>query len=366
MTPQRLTDVEPDARAPAAGARIVTVKRLLIAVKLAVTGGALFIAWHVVSRNAFMASLSHIDPVFFSVAVLVLIAQVVIAAYRWRLIVGALDPQSIVEVAPTSFVRSFYVAQLFGQVLPFLASDAIRVILLRNDGVKLGLSFESVLLDRICALMVLFAIALPSVMLSPIVTATDRLFLPLMAIVIIGLVSSALVLAIAGPLSRLFRESSAAGFVIKTILDTRRLLLGRQSGARLLVLYLVVHGCSIVALWILARGEDVGLGLVDAVAIVPLVLMVMTVPISITGWGVREGFVLALLSAAGIPSEKALLLSLSFGVALLLAALPGAAFWFLSRGAEQARDGEKIGPAPAPATPADNGNHPRLLPVARD
>jgi glycosyltransferase 2 family protein len=69
------------------------------------------------------------------------------------------------------------------------------------------------------------------------------------------------------------------------------------------------------------------LKLIDAGAIVPLTIIVTTIPIAIAGWGLRESFIVALLMTAGLGLESALLLSISFGTILLLAALPGAAIW---------------------------------------
>jgi hypothetical protein len=82
--------------------------------------------------------------------------------------------------------------------------------------------------------------------------------------------------------------------------------------------------------WLLAHGQQLPFTASDAVAVVPLVLLISMVPVAIAGWGVREGFVVALLGAAGIGSDGALLLSVSFGMTLLLAALPGVAVLIFS------------------------------------
>src|SRR5262249_42372523 len=102
---------------------------------------------------------------------------------------------------------------------------------------------------------------------------------------------------------------------------------GGLRGLKLLCLYLAVYLCAIIAFWMLARGQGLPLNLIDAAAIVPLAIIVATIPIAIAGWGLRESFIVSLLMAAGLSLESALLLSVSFGTILLLAALPAALIW---------------------------------------
>ncbi len=59
-------------------------------------------------------------------------------------------------------------------------------------------------------------------------------------------------------------------------------------------------------------------------------LLVTTLPISIAGWGVREGAMVAAFSLVGVPVEGALVLSILFGLLILLISLPGGVVWMLS------------------------------------
>jgi uncharacterized membrane protein YbhN (UPF0104 family) len=54
-------------------------------------------------------------------------------------------------------------------------------------------------------------------------------------------------------------------------------------------------------------------------------------PISIAGWGIREGAMVAALSVIKIPSHQSLALSICFGLCLVFVSLPGGVIWFLSR-----------------------------------
>lgn len=55
-----------------------------------------------------------------------------------------------------------------------------------------------------------------------------------------------------------------------------------------------------------------------------LILGIALIPVTVNGWGLRELAVTAFLNAHGVPSQRALLLSICFGMTLVAAALPGA------------------------------------------
>ena len=62
----------------------------------------------------------------------------------------------------------------------------------------------------------------------------------------------------------------------------------------------------------------------------PPVLLVMTLPISIAGWGVREQAMVAAFALVGVPGEGALALSIMFGLMGLITGLPGGVVWLIS------------------------------------
>jgi uncharacterized membrane protein YbhN (UPF0104 family) len=65
------------------------------------------------------------------------------------------------------------------------------------------------------------------------------------------------------------------------------------------------------------------------VIVVPLASLLMTVPVSVAGWGVREGVMVVGLGYAGMDAEKAVALSILYGLLLLVVALPGGFVWLL-------------------------------------
>ena len=64
-------------------------------------------------------------------------------------------------------------------------------------------------------------------------------------------------------------------------------------------------------------------GLVDCLVLMPPIVLVAGMPLSIAGWGLREGAMVAVFALVGVPMDGALLMSVLLGLLLLLVSLPG-------------------------------------------
>jgi uncharacterized membrane protein YbhN (UPF0104 family) len=104
---------------------------------------------------------------------------------------------------------------------------------------------------------------------------------------------------------------------------------------RSLGLSIVIHLGVGTSLCILARNLGIDAPLASFLLLAPLVTMVTTVPVSVAGWGVREGALITALGLLGVPASAAFSISIQFGLVMLVVGLPGGVVAFLS-------------PAPAP------------------
>jgi hypothetical protein len=59
-------------------------------------------------------------------------------------------------------------------------------------------------------------------------------------------------------------------------------------------------------------------------------MLATTLPISIAGWGVREGAMVAAFGLIGVSQEGAVVLSLLAGILAVVACLPGGLIWLMS------------------------------------
>jgi glycosyltransferase 2 family protein len=89
----------------------------------------------------------------------------------------------------------------------------------------------------------------------------------------------------------------------------------------------VVFACIV---FMLAREMRLNVSLLDCVLLVPPVILVTVVPVSIAGWGVREGAMVIAFGFLHVPASAAFALSVLFGLTLAVASLPGSIIWWLS------------------------------------
>jgi uncharacterized membrane protein YbhN (UPF0104 family) len=88
---------------------------------------------------------------------------------------------------------------------------------------------------------------------------------------------------------------------------------------------------NVLVFWMLGQSLGLTMAFDQWFIVVPTVLLISMLPISIGGWGVREGAMVVALRGFGIPTEEALLPSILFGLCAVTATLPGAIFWISTR-----------------------------------
>jgi hypothetical protein len=111
-------------------------------------------------------------------------------------------------------------------------------------------------------------------------------------------------------------------------MDARGVLLG-PNGPMILGTGCLVRALTIIVIWSLGHAQGLLLPLPDAAVLFTVMVGVALVPISISGWGLRELAVISLLGHHGVAPEKALLFSVCFGLTIAISSLPGAAAWLV-------------------------------------
>ena len=107
-------------------------------------------------------------------------------------------------------------------------------------------------------------------------------------------------------------------------------MLFRSAGA-IVALAAIAQLGFIASVWLAARGLGIEAGLGDCLVVVPPVIIATLLPVSIAGWGVREGAMVFGFGLLGVAAADALALSILVGIANVAAGLPGAALWLAER-----------------------------------
>ena len=311
-------------------------KALSLAVKAAVSGLLLYFALNLVNIETVAGRLSRIDPAWVALELLVLLVQTFFLALRWGQIVIACGA----SLPLTRLFRFSLIAVFFSQTLPSsVGGDAMRIWLLGKQ-TDWRVAAYSVFLDRV---MGVFALATLVVVCLPWSFELVRNPVGRSALLVIGLgsiVAALVFIGLAWDRLRILqrwsptRHLAAMATVAVTIARSRRAL------APIFMLSITIHLFTAVAAWCAARSVGANLSLLNSLLLVLPVVLVTIVPISIAGWGVREGAMVAAFAYADLPQSDGLIVSLLFGAGFLVLGMIGGLVWILTN------ERRESGPAP--------------------
>lgn len=291
--------------------------------QIAIALGLLSLIWRAADGPEAARSLAAADWRWLVLAVLALSLQTVLSALRWKLTARQLG----IALGARQAIGEYYLSQVVNQSLPGgMIGDAGRAVRSRAQAGLIAAG-QAVVFERLAgqiAMFVTLAVAFLATLAVPGGFEWPRwLVAPVAILVAAGLCLPVLLQGatyLPGTAGRTVRNFRAA---LHAAITARPALPGQ------IVLSLGTTFCNLAAFTFCARAVGVELGLVATAALVPLILFTMLIPISISGWGLREGAAAALLPVAGATASGGLAASVAFGLAFITAVLPGFLFlWF--------------------------------------
>jgi len=96
---------------------------------------------------------------------------------------------------------------------------------------------------------------------------------------------------------------------------------------------------SVVAAWCLARAIAISPNALNMLILIPPVMLISMIPVSIGGWGIREGAMVVAFGYAGIEPSQALAVSVLLGATTLAVAIVGGVIWLAERNPARAAAG---------------------------
>ena len=314
-------------------------KALSLLAKVAISGLLLYLALNLVNIGTVAARLRQIKPEWIALSVLVLGAQQVFLTVRWKQLVAHCGA----EFPYARLLRLTLISTFFNQTLPSsVGGDAMRIWFLGKQ-TNWRVASYSVLLDRmigVVALALIVALCLPwtfKLVQDPV----GRI-----ALLVIGLGSIAgwiVFLALGWERLHFLQRWTLTRHLAATATVATEILRSPGSVAPIFLLSGFIHMLTALAAWCIARSVGADLSFLNALFLVLPVMLVSVVPISIAGWGVREGAMVAAFAYAGLSQSDGLLVSILFGVSyLILGAFGGLVWIFNSQRPEASPVGDSV------------------------
>lgn len=281
---------------------------------------------------AVLAVLSRVEPWSFVAAVGLAFGQILLSAIRWH----ALGQGTGDFIGRWPAMRIMFAAMFSNQFLPSsIGGDVVRIGLVVRLGLPVGRAARTVVLDRsagLISLMTLMVIAgftlgahLPEEWPIDLIRS-----LPVVAI------SVAVLGLLAGErLARLVDRWPRLDWLARLQRESHQLLRAGGTTVAVLGLSYTIHAASAACIWVLARGSGVEIDYLLILGFLPIVILAQLIPVSIGGWGIREGMIVTLFALFGIAMAPALVVSILWGAAIVASAMLAGLIWAISRSAEE-------------------------------
>ena len=301
-------------------------KWLLVSLKIGFSAALIWWAVSGVDPSAAKARILQMAPEMIVPVLLALGAQFIIGTFRWRAALDAIGA----SLPFWAGLRLFYIGSFFNQTLPAsVGGDAVRTYLAYRHSVSLRGALNGVMLERVATvfgLVLLVAAVLPA-FLQRVGSDVGGWMPPTVAIILAVLVAGIVFVAFLDRLPQAYHRWRIVRGLSYLAADTRKVFFSPWAAFKVLGWSVLGHANLVAVTYFLAIALDLEVSLLDCFALFLPVLLVMAMPISIAGWGVREQGMIYMFGMVGVPSEGALVLSLLFGLFALIVSLPGGLVW---------------------------------------
>ncbi len=350
----------------------MSLRRWQTPLKLALTGALLASMWWAVGDGQVLHRLAELRPLWLAAGAALGTVGLVATALRWRHTAACVG----LTLSPGLAIRELYLSTFLNQILPSgVAGDAVRAWRhgrsrqsgaqsgddggaapsanhggseragdssgddgrgddhaadddrgddnrdgdSNDDRVGVGPAVRTVLIERFSNLLVSVPLALLSMTLWPALPGAlpaARVWAPLTAAAIV-------LAALVGAFALLSRRAGE-GAIQRFMGDFRLVWLTRRGATAQLGLGLAVIAAFVGMFACAAAALSAPISAYQTLALIPPILVSMTLPISYGGWGPREATAVALFTMAGLPGSDALTISIVYGAIALVSSLPGA------------------------------------------
>lgn len=302
----------------------------LLLFKIGLTAGVLLvIAWKF-DLLAALRLLSTVTASTVAICLVLLLAQTWMAGVRLSTVTALFGGRISSMMAARATLEAAFINQAF---ISFIGGDAFRIWRIHAAKVPLSHATSAVVLDRVAGFIAnhLVFVALLPFVVGQVESTTVQFALAALAAAGIGGIFLILALGLlvrqkapADLLPARWRNSRLALMIVDLSTVGLRILANPAESWRICGIGAVIAVLNCVIFLLILRDWGVTPALARYCAmLVPGVMEIALLPLSVAGWGLREGAALIGFSAVGLNSETGLAASAAFGILSLAFALLG-------------------------------------------
>lgn len=264
----------------------------------------------------FKEVVSQIDITFWGYAIVLTLAQFFLLSLRWQILINIgqyrMNYLQSLQVTLASFLaNTLFIATISG--------IAVRIALALQYGSSV---FKAIFATGIDRFLTLFALTIFSSIFTPSLSNYLDGSMYKNTVIYIGIIT--FILVVLTPLITLFilkkvpALSKSKGRINSGVRYITILINSRKILFKLILISLVAQLFFFIAIYLLSISASVNLGFLQIMTVLPVITLIASLPISIGGWGVREGAFVYGLGLLGVPMETAFLVSIQIGLISML------------------------------------------------
>jgi uncharacterized protein (TIRG00374 family) len=282
----------------------------------------------------------HLSTVAFLAAGLIITALgIVLSAWRWQRVLDVFG----IRVPLRTLTGHYFAGQFVGNVLPStVGGDVVRVSRTSTVAGSGSVAFAAVVLERLTGFIALPLLVFLGFVIRPSLLENNSAWI---AIAIAGgtLLLLGVILVVVGHprlAGRFAERDNWMRFIGAVHIGINRLRHQPRATFGIVGAALIYQLSVVAAVYCAAQALDISVPNAAILAFIPAVAMAQTIPLSVGGFGVREGMLVLLLHPLGVSTSSALALGLFwYGMLLVVSLLGAPAFAVGNRARSNAESG---------------------------
>jgi uncharacterized protein (TIRG00374 family) len=306
--------------------------RLTFLLKVLVSGALIWYLLSEIEFSAVFASLKSAEPIWLLLSFITLGIGKILTSYRWQVLLKAQN----IDISLKFLIGSVFVGQFFNSFLPTtIGGDAMRAYDTAAQSKESTKSVMSVFADRLIGVFALALLAIVALIFGYLSNEDVSFYvIPVLLVFFICSFGMALIFndSLVKVMDQALRSIKLAKIAIK-LNDAYQSIHILRDKPRVLMIALIVSIVLqinvILFFYFIGVSLSLGVSLLYFTIIVPIAMIVLLVPFSINGIGIREGIFVLLLTELGVAPNDAIALSwISFGLMLTQGIIGGIIFAF--------------------------------------
>jgi len=293
--------------------------------KIAVTSVLLFVIFRVTDYKVLLSILKSINLLYLIPAIAFQFLSTLVSSYRWYLIMKTLEFRE----GALFYLKSYFKGTFFNQALPSsIGGDAVRILELGGLGYRKREAFYGIFIDRIVGLIGLLILNLGANFINS--ELLPKWLYQLINLMCLGGIIGFIMLVQLRKL-RFMSEVGLLNLFYELSKRFRQVYNNRSNIMIQLGLSVIIHLFSIMAIYYISKSVGMEYSLGVYLVVMPPVILFTLIPVSLAGWGVREGAMVGIFMLIGAAKEPVLSVSMLYGLIVVLHSLPGMLFWLESK-----------------------------------